>query len=176
MYQKITTFLLKFISKASLFKWGFNLSPMYRSTTAKITNVTDDLLEVRIKIPINYRNRNFVGSIFGGSLFSATDPIFMIQLMWILGKEYVVWDKAATITYKKPAHENAYCSFTLNDEILDTIKKEVAANGEMNLKLNTHIHSDKGAVFCTLDKTLYIATKKHYKQKTAARKQKVQES
>ncbi|PCI33738.1 MAG: DUF4442 domain-containing protein [Flavobacteriaceae bacterium] len=170
MYQKVTAILLRFMSKATLFKWGFNLSPMYRSTTAKIIRVTDNLLEVAIKIPLNYKNKNFVGSIFGGSLFSATDPIFMIQLMWILGKDYVVWDKSATIRYKKPAYENGYCTFKLNDELLNDIKKEVALKGEMNLELKTNIHSSKGVVFCEIDKTLYIATKKHYKQKMADRK------
>lgn len=170
MYQKITTFLLRFISQATLFKWGFNLSPMYRNTTAKIINVTDDLLEVGIKISINYRNRNFVGSIFGGSLFAATDPIFMIQLMWILGKDYVVWDKAATIKYKKPAYKDAFCNFKLTDKLIASIKKEVAENGEMNLNLTTNLQSSKGVVFCEVDKVLYIATKAHYKQKIASRK------
>ena len=69
---------------------------MYRRSTGKVIKVSEDLLFVKIKIPISYKNRNFVGSIFGGSLFSATDPLFMIQLMNILGDNYVVWDKDAT--------------------------------------------------------------------------------
>ncbi|MBL4746838.1 MAG: YiiD C-terminal domain-containing protein [Flavobacteriaceae bacterium] len=171
MYQKATSFLLQFMSKATLFKWGFNLSPMYRHTKAKIMHVSEDLQEVAIKIPLTFGNKNFVGSIFGGSLFAATDPIFMIQLLWILGKEYVVWDKAASINYKKPAYENAYCTFKLNGQLLDRIKNEVATHGEMDLVLKATICSKEGLVFCELDKTLYIATKTHYKEKMTQRKQ-----
>jgi len=170
MYQKATAFLLRFMSQSTLFKWGFNISPMYRHTKAKIISVSKDLQEVRIKIPLAFGNRNFVGSIFGGSLFAATDPIFMIQLMWILGKDYVVWDKAATIKYRKPAFENAYCNFMLSDELLVFIKKEVSLKGELDLEFQTNICSRDGVVFCELDKTLYIATKVHYKQKMALRK------
>jgi len=170
MYQKATAFLLRFMTQATLFKWGFNVSPMYRHTKAKILHVSENLQEVAIKIPLAFGNRNFVGSIFGGSLFSATDPIFMIQLMWILGKEYVVWDKAASINYKKPAYENAYCNFNLSDELLASIKKDVSEKGEVNLVLNVDICSKEGVVFCKLDKTLYIATKAHYKEKMAQRK------
>ena len=32
-----------------------------------------------------------------GSLYAAVDPIYMIQLIYVLGEEYVVWDKAAEI-------------------------------------------------------------------------------
>ncbi|PCH99519.1 MAG: DUF4442 domain-containing protein [Flavobacteriaceae bacterium] len=170
MYQKATAFLLRFMTQATLFKWGFNISPMYRHTKAKILYVSEDLQEVNIKIPLAFGNRNFVGSIFGGSLFSATDPIFMIQLMWILGKEYVVWDKAATINYKKPAYENAYCTFKISNQLLTHIKEEVSLKGELNLEFKTNICSKDGIVFCELDKTLYIATKAHYKQKMKQRK------
>ncbi|PCH72898.1 MAG: DUF4442 domain-containing protein [Flavobacteriaceae bacterium] len=170
MYQTITAFLLRFMSQATLFKWGFNMSPMYRHTKAKILTVSEDLHEVVIKIPLTLGNKNFVGSIFGGSLFAATDPIFMIQLMWILGKDYVVWDKSATINYKKPAYENAYCTFKLSKDLLTSIKKEIAENGEMNLDLKLDICSKDTVVFCELNKTLYIATKTHYKEKMAKRK------
>ncbi|WP_235270985.1 PaaI family thioesterase [Flavobacterium sp. 316] len=86
----------------------FNISPMYRRSCGKIFFVSDDLHVVKIKIPLTYKNKNYVGSMFGGSLFSATDPIYMIQLMQILGKEYVVWDKSTEIRFKRPVYANAF--------------------------------------------------------------------
>lgn len=32
-----------------------------------------------------------------------TDPFFMLMLIHILGKEFVVWDKAAHIDFIKPS-------------------------------------------------------------------------
>ncbi len=95
--------LSKFFKQHTIFKYGFNISPMYRRSTGRIIEVSEDLLKARVKIPISYKNKNYVGSIFGGSLFSATDPVFMIQLMNILGNDYVVWDKSAEIKFKRPA-------------------------------------------------------------------------
>ena len=96
-YQKLTAVGTKFISKHKLFKHGFNLSPMYRRSTARIVEVSEDLKQIRSKLPISYKNRNYVNSIFGGSMFAAVDPIPMVQLMNLLGDGYVVWDKAAQI-------------------------------------------------------------------------------
>src|SRR6478609_274408 len=111
MYDKLFTFLNRYFDKATIFKVLFNISPMYRRSCGKIIFASEDLHVVKIKIPLSYKNKNYVGSIFGGSLFAATDPIYMIQLMQILGKEYVVWDKKTDIRFKRPAYENAFASF-----------------------------------------------------------------
>lgn len=66
------------MSKASIYKYGFKISPMYRRSTGRIHKVSEDLLSFKVRIKLSYKNSNYVGSIFGGSLFSATDPIFMI--------------------------------------------------------------------------------------------------
>jgi len=110
MYETLFTFLNRYFKKATLFKVGFNLSPMYKRSCGKISFASEDLHVVKIKIPLSYKNKNYVGSIFGGSLFAATDPIYMIQLMQILGKDYVVWDKKTDIKFKRPA---SVCSMPL---------------------------------------------------------------
>ena len=47
--------------------------------------LADDFREVRVKLPLSLRTRNAVGTIFGGSLYGAVDPIYMIMLMRLLG-------------------------------------------------------------------------------------------
>jgi hypothetical protein len=36
----------------------------------------------------SWRTRNYVGTIFGGSMYSAVDPIYMVMLTRRLGKDY----------------------------------------------------------------------------------------
>ncbi len=165
MYQKISNIAEKFFTKAQIFKYGFNFSPMYRRSTGKIYDVSDDLLSVSIKIPRSWRNKNYVGSIFGGSLFSATDPIYMIQLVNILGKNYVVWDKSANIRFRKPAFTDAYAQFVFTDEEIETIKEKVSKNKEIDYTKTLAITAKDGSVFSVLEKTLYIADKHFYKEK-----------
>lgn len=85
MYRTIANIAKRFFTDAQIYKYGFNWSPMYKRSTGKIIEVSDDLHYVKIKIPLSWKNRNYVGSMFGGSMLSATDPIYMIQLINILG-------------------------------------------------------------------------------------------
>ena len=142
---------------------------MYRRSTGKIINVSENLHSIKIKIPLSWKNRNYVGSIFGGSMLSATDPIYMIQLMKILGNEYVVWDKAATIKYKRPGKETLFCEFTFTPEEIINIKKNVKNKGEIDIIKTPNIITKEGVIIAELSKTIYVAAKVFYKEK---RKQK----
>lgn len=173
LYQKIAKVGIKYIGKQKLFKYGFNLSPMYRRSTGRIIKVSEDIMNVTIKIPISYKNKNYVNSIFGGSLFSSVDPIPMVQLINILGEEYVVWDKSAEIYFKKPAKENVYADFSYDKKEIEDIINNVISENEIEIEKHTLItNKDKSIVFCEVKKTIYIASKAFYKKKLELRKQK----
>lgn len=173
VYQKIGAIGSKYVSQAKLFKFGFNVAPMYRRSSARIIHVSDDLMYVKIKLPISYRNMNYVGSIFGGSMFASVDPIPMVQLINILDSEYVVWDKSAEINFKAPARETLYAEFSYSQAELEAIKRQVAENGETEIiKTTVLTNQDSSKVFCQVDKTIYIASKSHYKEKQELRSKK----
>lgn len=165
MYKIAFNFLKIFFSEAALFKHGFNISPMYRRSVGKLMYVSNDLHEVQVQIPLNYKNRNYVGAIFGGSMLSATDPIYMIQLMNILGDDYVVWDKAATIKYKRPARETAHARFKFSKEEIKAIKENITINKEVDYEKILHVTNKNDVVFAELTKTIYIAQKDYYIEK-----------
>ena len=173
MYQTLKTILEKIFKKSTVFKYGFNLSPMYRRSTGRLTYVSDDIQQVDIKIPLSYKNRNYVGSVFGGSLFSATDPIYMIQLLNILDENYVVWDKHASIRFRRPVKQDAYVNFVITDEDLEQIKKDVAEQKEIDFKKVIQItNKQKDIVFAEVTKIIYVADKEYYKEKRRKRSQK----
>jgi acyl-coenzyme A thioesterase PaaI-like protein len=166
MYQIAAKFFKNFIKPSTLFKHGFNFAPMYRRSTGRLYFVSEDLLEVKVKIPISWKNRNYVGTIFGGSMTSATDPIYMIQLMNILGENYVVWDKEATIKFKRPAKSSAYADFKFTPEEISQIRADVAEKKEINLVKKVNItNKDESFVFAEVTKTIYVADKDFYKRK-----------
>lgn len=166
MYAAISKILSSFLKQSTIFKYGFNVSPMYRRSTGKIIEVSEDLFNVKVKIPISYKNKNYVGSVFGGSLFSATDPIFMIQLMNILGNDYVVWDKSAEIKFKRPAKENSYVDFVFSEDEIQQIKERVEEEKEIDLQKEIKItNKDASTVYAEVSKIIYIADKSYYKNK-----------
>lgn len=166
MYAAISKILSSFLKQSTIFKYGFNVSPMYRRSTGKIIEVSEDLFNVKVKIPISYKNKNYVGSVFGGSLFSATDPIFMIQLMNILGNDYVVWDKSANIKFKRPARETSYVDFVFTVNEIQQIKERVKKEQEIDLQKEINItNKEASVIYAEVSKTIYIANKSYYKNK-----------
>ncbi|AOW19984.1 DUF4442 domain-containing protein [Urechidicola croceus] len=166
MYAQATKILKKVLDVDTIYKIGFNWSPMYRRSVGKLIYISKDMYEIKVKIPLNYKNRNYAGTIFGGSLFSATDPIYMIQLIEILGRNYIVWDKDAEIKYKRPARSTAFADFKFSESEIKKIKEEVKINGEFNLIKTLNItNEDSSIVFANLKKTIYIADKTYYAQK-----------
>ncbi|WP_299098047.1 DUF4442 domain-containing protein [uncultured Winogradskyella sp.] len=170
MYKKGTEILKRFFKTSTIYKYGFNWSPMYRRTTAKLIEVSDDLLYVKIRIKPNWKNRNYAGSIFGGSMLSATDPIYMIQLIQLLGDDYVVWDKAVEARYKKPGKTIIYGEFVFKIEEIEAIKEIVASNNETDISKTIDLVDAEQNIIATFNKTLYIADKQFYKEKIANRK------
>jgi len=170
-YQSFARIGSKYIGKPKLFKFGFNFSPMYRRSTGRIIHVSSDLLKVQIKLPLSYKNKNYVSSIFGGSMFSAVDPIPMVQLINLIGENYVVWDKSAEIFFKRPAKENLYAEFTYSLAELEDIKQRVAQENEIEIFKTTLLtNKDKTTTFCEVKKTIYVADKQFFKEKRRKRK------
>ncbi|AEH00953.1 DUF4442 domain-containing protein [Lacinutrix sp. 5H-3-7-4] len=171
MYRIATNFLKRFFKTSTIYKYGFNWSPMYKRSTAKLIQVSDNLQYVKIKLKPSWKNRNYAGSIFGGSMLSATDPIYMIQLIQILGDDFVVWDKAASIKYKRPAKETIYAEFVFLDEEIKNIKNEISLKNEVNITKKLTLKNAENIVFAEIEKTIYATTKTYYKEKLKQRKQ-----
>lgn len=146
-----------------------NLFPPYWGTGARAIFLSDDSQEVQIKLPLFWRTRNYVGTIFGGSIYASADPIFMIQLIELLGKSYVVWDKSATIRFLRPGNKTLYARFLINDDLLQQIKRDVAEKNEIDITLEVDFIDLNNTIYAKVSKVLYIADKSFYKLKKAAR-------
>lgn len=171
MYKSGTELLKKYFKVSTIYKYGFNWSPMYRRTTAKIMEVSDDLHYIKIKLKLNWKNRNYAGTMFGGSMLAATDPIYMIQLIQILGNDYVVWDKAVEAKYKKPGKGTIYGEFVFTEKEIEAIKDTVSKNNQIDIVKTMSLIDHNNNIIATFNKTLYIADKEFYKKKLKNRKQ-----
>lgn len=145
--------------RTAVIRWGFNLFPAYRGTGGRITYIASDWREARIKLPLNWRTRNYVGTIFGGSMYGAVDPLYMVMLIRILGPGYVVWDKAAAIRFKKPGTGTLYATFRLGEEEIEAIKALAAAVSSVERVYHVDLVDAAGAVHASIEKTLYIRRK-----------------
>jgi acyl-coenzyme A thioesterase PaaI-like protein len=142
--------------RTRLVRWRFNLFPAYRGTGARIELIAHDWSEVRVRLPLNWRTRNIVGTIFGGSLYGALDPIFMIQLMQGLGPEFVVWDKAATVRFKRPGRGLLRATFRMPREEVEAVRAEATSNGRAERTYTVELVDTDGTVHVSCDKVISI--------------------
>jgi len=144
--------------RARLYRIGFNLFPAYRGTGARITHIEPDWSEIRVKIPLNWRTRNYLGVTFGGSMYGAVDPLYVMMLLNRLGDEYVVWDKAASIEFEKPGRETLSARCRITDEELDAIRAELRERDSTERVYTVRLVDEDGTVHATVRKTVYIST------------------
>jgi hypothetical protein len=145
--------------ESRLARWKFNLFPAYRGTGGRVAYIADDFHEIRVKIPLTWRTRNYVGTIYGGSMYGAIDPIYMLMLIRILGRDYVVWDKAAKIRFRRPGKETLYADFKLTPDEIVTIKELAEASKSVDRIYELELKDKDGVVHAQIEKTLYIAKK-----------------
>src|SRR5258708_36674313 len=88
-------------SSHALRRW-INLWPPFLGAGIRIKRIAPDMKSVDVEMKLRFWNANYVGTHFGGSLLAITDAFYMLMLMRHLGTGYVLWDKAATIRYRKP--------------------------------------------------------------------------
>lgn len=141
-------------------RWGFNLWPCYRGTGARVTHIAGDWREVRVRLPLSWRTRNYVGTIFGGSLYAAVDPFYMIMLMKNLGPDYVVWDKAASIRFKRPGRSALTATFRLDEAELVEIRRLLQESPKVDRSYTVHLADQMGVVHAEVEKVIHISVRK----------------
>jgi hypothetical protein len=140
-------------------RWRFNLFPAYRGTGARVEYIAADFREVRVRLPLSWRSRNYVGTIFGGSLYGAVDPMFMIMLIRLLGRDYIVWDKSASIRFRKPGRSTLYATFTIDESELEAIRSATANGDPVDRIYHVDLADADGVVHASVEKVIYVRRK-----------------
>ena len=143
--------------QSRLARWRFNVFPAYWGTGARVTYIASDWQEIRIKLPLSWRTRNYVGTIYGGSLYGAVDPFYMLMLMRCLGPQYIVWDKAAAIRFRRPGRSTLEAEFLISPQIVDSIRVELAQTPKVDRVFTVELRSRDGTVHAIIEKTVHIS-------------------
>jgi acyl-coenzyme A thioesterase PaaI-like protein len=145
--------------KSRLVRLRLNLFPAFWCSGAKLIYLSDDFHEMHLKLPLNLRSRNYIGTIFGGSMFSATDPTYFLLLFFHLRKNYIIWDKASSIRFKKPARGALYAKAVVTDEEIEAIRAELKNVDKLDRVYTIDLVDDEGNVCAMIEKTIHIRNK-----------------
>lgn len=150
--------------KRLFFRWMFNLYPPYFGAGIRVKRVSADYRDIVVQMKRHWYNRNYVGTHFGGSLYSMTDPFYMLMLMKNLGSEYIVWDKAASIEFLKPGKGKMTAHFQLTETRLEEVRQNAEEGRKYTPVWPIEVVDEEGEAVAKIQKTLYIRKKQRYRE------------
>lgn len=138
--------------------------PPFVGAGVRVKKVAPNFDYIDVEMRLRFWNSNYVGTHFGGSLYSMTDPFIMLILIQKLGREYIVWDKAATIRFKKPGKGRIRARFAVTEEELNSIKEQAGKDYKVEPVFVVQLFDEQNEVVAEVDKVLYIRRKDKTKE------------
>jgi hypothetical protein len=146
-------------------RWRFNTFPAYRGTGGRVTFIRHDFMEVRIKLPLWWRTRNYVGTIYGGSIYASVDPFYMMMLIRCLGPRYTVWDKAASVRFRRPGRSTLYATLQFDQTLVEGIRAELETTDKLDRHFTVELKDATGDVHAIVEKTVNVRWSKKQEAK-----------
>ncbi len=154
--------------RTRLMRWKFNLFPSYRGSGARILYIDSTLREVRLRLPLCRRTRNLNGTIYGGSIYAAVDPIHAVMLVSLLGpRDYVAWTKEASIRFKRQARTDLTARVTLGEDEVAAIREEVRREGKVERRYEVNLLDARQHVCATCDILVHIHARQRHEPAAA---------
>lgn len=143
-----------------MFRVLMNRFPAFRGVGGKLLSISDDWSTWVIRMRLGFRNRNYVGTLWGGTMAAAPDPFLMLAFLRLLGKEYIVWDKAATIRFLRPARGDLYCTIHVSQEQVAEVQAALEAEERVDRTYILELVDEDGIVHAELEKVLHFRRKR----------------
>ena len=143
--------------RTRLMRWRFNWHPAYRRSGGRIEYIDVTLREVRMRLPLNRGTRNLNGTIYGGSIYAAVDPIHAVMLVSLLGPaDYVCWTKEATVRFRRQARTDLSATFRLDASEVDAVRAEVERSGKVERRYPVEMFDRDGRLCVECDVLVHI--------------------
>jgi hypothetical protein len=148
---------------ARLLRRGMRWWPPFLGAGIRVRSLADDLREAVVELRLGRLNRNYIGTHYGGSLYSMTDPFYMIMLLHNLGPDYLVWDKSGAIEYLAPGRGTVSARFALTEARLAEIRAQAASGEKVLPEFEIDVVDAAGTVVAKVRKTLYVRLKQRHR-------------
>ena len=136
-----------------------NLWPPFLGAGIRIKRLDPDWKAIDVEMKLHRWNSNYVGTHYGGSLYSMADPFFMLMLIECLGRGYIVWDKAASIRFRRPGKGTVSAAFRLSDRQLADIREALTKQDKVEPAFTVQVRDESGTVVAEIEKLLHVRRK-----------------
>ena len=141
-------------------RWFMNVWFPFLGAGIRVTRLDDDWKAIDVEMKLRSWNSNYVGTHYGGSLYSMADPFYMLMLIENLGRDYIVWDKAASIRFRKPGKGKVTARFRLSDEQIADIKRQLETEDRVQPVFKVEIRDESNEIVAEVEKVLHVRKKK----------------
>jgi len=140
-------------------RWFLNLWPPFLGAGIRVRRLQPDWKAIDVEMKLRFWNANYVGTHFGGSLYAMTDPFYMLMLIENLGRDYIVWDKSATIRFRKPGKGKMRTEFRLTDGQLNEIRDKLKTQEKIEPTFLVAVRDETGDLVAEVQKVLHVRKK-----------------
>jgi len=137
-----------------------NIWPPFLGAGIRVTRLQPDWKEIDVEMKLRRWNANYVGTHYGGSLYSMADPFYMLMLIANLGRDYIVWDKSASIRFRTPGMGKVSVLFRLTDDVIAEIREALKTEEKIDRTFQAVIKDESGTVVAEVQKVIHISNKK----------------
>jgi acyl-coenzyme A thioesterase PaaI-like protein len=125
----------------------------------RVTRLEPGWRQVDVEMKLRRWNRNYVGTHYGGSLYSLADPWLMLMLIENLGRDYIVWDKAASIRFRRPGRGTVRAQFRLTEEQIQEIRESLRDQEKIDRTFSVEVRDESGTVIAEVQKVIHVKGK-----------------
>jgi len=149
------------VSKNTL-KWGMRLYPPLLLQRIWIRNIDPGFRGADVKINRSLITLNFGKAIFGGTIYTATDPFYAMlfgQIFKHKGYNISVWLKSASIHFLRPGRNDLHYRISITDEMIDEAEEALNKHGVFVKSYSIEIYSKSGDLYAVAKNEIYIRKK-----------------
>ncbi|WP_315898394.1 DUF4442 domain-containing protein [Mucilaginibacter achroorhodeus] len=118
-----------------------------------------DFKGVEVKVFKSILNKNYNGTIFGGTIFAAADPFLPVLFDRVLQsseRKLRIWSKSSQINFLKPAKTTLHFSVTLTDEYINDAIQQLQLCGKYEKPFTIEILNSNNEICASLSNEVYI--------------------
>lgn len=143
----------------NMLKWAMRFYPPLFFQRIWVIKFDKGFTGVHVKISKSFLNINYNRTIFGGTIFSASDPFFALlfdQILQRRGLKCRVWLRSAEIRYLKPGATNLYFTISLSEQQIKEAETILVTEGKFVKAYPMNIFSSEGLLCATVINEVYI--------------------
>lgn len=143
-------------------KWGMRLYPPLLLQRIWIRNIDAGFRGADVKINRSLITLNFGKAIFGGTIYTATDPFYAMlfgQLLKHKGYHISVWLKGASIQFLRPGRTDLHYRISITEDMINEVEEALNKNGVFVKSYSIEIYSKTGDLYAIAKNEIYIRKK-----------------